>query len=293
MYATYARRSVRNPVLLMRRGMTRLDMARCRMSHDGSRHDVEAQRATTRRRSAEREQRGRRGAACRARSVASRTAARRRVSRRDRLRLGGARAAERAEECAQPVAFPEARAALHASVQRGQHLRQLDPPLLLGREAGGDGHGEGDDAVLARDGRVRLRLDRVDEGDRLRLRGVSWTCRGRVVDASPTGPCSPGARGEGDARLVGCDVARHEEVVRQVGHPHKVAREDASRVGVPGGQAAGDASRTRPRETRARTRAGCARLTCCRSSPSPPCRAPLRAGRTRTSPGGRRRSWRQ
>mmetsp|Transcript_38065 Transcript_38065/g.127390 ORF Transcript_38065/g.127390 Transcript_38065/m.127390 type:complete len:385 (+) Transcript_38065:183-1337(+) len=191
----------RSPVLLMRRGMTRLDMARCRMSHDGSRHDVEAQRATTRRRSAEREQRGRLVAVCRARSVASRTAARRRrVSRRDRLRLGGARAAERAEECAQPVAFPEARAALHAAVQRGQHLRQLDPPLLLGREAGGDGHGEGDDPVLARDGRVRVRLDRVDEGDCL--------------------------------RLVGCDVARHEKVVRQVGHPHKVAREDASRVGV-------------------------------------------------------------
>ena len=57
-------------------------------------------------------------------------------------------------------------------------LRKLDPALLLGRDAGGDRHHQGNEAVLARARRRRVVDEAVDKGERLlHVRLLVW-CAG-------------------------------------------------------------------------------------------------------------------
>mmetsp|Transcript_29832 Transcript_29832/g.91559 ORF Transcript_29832/g.91559 Transcript_29832/m.91559 type:complete len:266 (+) Transcript_29832:551-1348(+) len=120
------------------------------------------------------------------------------VSKRLRFLRGDvtAKRPERSEKRTEPVAW------WHLGRDARQNLGHLDPAPLFRRLTRRDSHGEGDNAVLASDGRIGLRagLDGVDEGKSL--------------------------------GLVSGDIPAHEKIVRQVGHAHKVLGECARRVGI-------------------------------------------------------------
>ena len=89
------------------------------------------------------------------------------VSKRLRFLRGDvtAKRPERSEKRTEPVAW------WHLGRDARQNLGHLDPAPLFRRLTRRDSHGEGDNAVLASDGRIGLRagLDGVDEGKSLGL----------------------------------------------------------------------------------------------------------------------------